>query len=204
MSPRRDQQRLRAEAAEDTRRRVLDALYDRLRSAPSRPVSVDEVAQAARRGAFHDLPDLRLTRRPVRRAGGRALQDRRIRARGERGANPNARESLRDSALGGVRMFAAHRDVFRGSTRWPSSTRRPWAEQCSGSRLRARVGCHGWRRASQLTICCAATVTTEDAAHVLWLLSSFDAFDVLFTGRGLGVDEVAELLTAVAERTLCR
>ena len=48
MSKRRYQQRLRAETAEDTRRRILDALYDRLREAPADPVSVDEVARIAR------------------------------------------------------------------------------------------------------------------------------------------------------------
>ena len=48
MSKRRYEQRLRAEAAEETRRRILDALYDRLREAPADPVSVDEVARIAR------------------------------------------------------------------------------------------------------------------------------------------------------------
>ena len=48
MSKRRYEQRLRAEAADETRRRILDALYDRLREAPADPVSVDEVARIAR------------------------------------------------------------------------------------------------------------------------------------------------------------
>lgn len=204
MSPRRYEQRLRAEAAEDTRRRVLDALYERLRSAPSRPVSVDEVAQAAgvarstiylifgsRAGLFDALAA------ELFKTGEFALVE-------SAAANPNARESLRDSALGGVRMFAAHRDVFRvlysmaqlDAKAVGGAVQRLEAARAGGmSRLATRLAAHDLLRSD---------VTTEDATHVLWLLSSFDAFDVLFTGRGLGVDEVAELLTAVAERTLCR
>ena len=47
-------------------------------------------------------------------------------------------------------------------------------------------------------------VSEADAAHVLWLLSSFDSFDVLFTGRGLSLDEVVGVQTAMAERSLYR
>jgi AcrR family transcriptional regulator len=41
------EQRLRAQTAEETRRRILDALYERLRTAPSEPISVDGIANAA-------------------------------------------------------------------------------------------------------------------------------------------------------------
>jgi hypothetical protein len=47
-------------------------------------------------------------------------------------------------------------------------------------------------------------VTVEQAADMLWLLASFDAFDLLYTGRGLNVDEVAHALVTMAERSLCR
>ena len=47
-------------------------------------------------------------------------------------------------------------------------------------------------------------VTVEEAADVLWLLASFASFDSLYTGRGLATDEVARVLAATAERTLCR
>ena len=45
-------------------------------------------------------------------------------------------------------------------------------------------------------------VTAERAADVIWLLASFDAFDLLYTGRGLSPDDVAEILVTTAERTL--
>jgi hypothetical protein len=38
------------------------------------------------------------------------------------------------------------------------------------------------------------------ALDVLWMLSSFEAFDQLLTGRRLTVDEVAEILTDLALR----
>jgi hypothetical protein len=47
-------------------------------------------------------------------------------------------------------------------------------------------------------------VTVDEAAHVLWVLASFDAFDLLYTGRKLPLDEVVALLVTSAERTLLR
>ena len=47
MPARKYEQRLRAQTAEETRRRILDALYDRLRDALSEPVAIDEIARAA-------------------------------------------------------------------------------------------------------------------------------------------------------------
>jgi hypothetical protein len=45
-------------------------------------------------------------------------------------------------------------------------------------------------------------VTEEEAGHALWVLTSFETFDLLYTGRGLSVDAIVELLTATAERAL--
>ena len=45
--------------------------------------------------------------------------------------------------------------------------------------------------------------TVEDAAHVLWVLTSFDAFDLLYSDRGLPEDDAARLLAATAERAVC-
>lgn len=46
-------------------------------------------------------------------------------------------------------------------------------------------------------------VTVDEAAHLLWLLTSFDAFDLLFTGRGLTIEDTADLLAHAAESSLC-
>ena len=47
-------------------------------------------------------------------------------------------------------------------------------------------------------------LTVDDAAHILFVITSFDAFDLLYTGRDLPVDEVARLLVATAEHAVCR
>ena len=39
---------------------------------------------------------------------------------------------------------------------------------------------------------------------MLWVLTCFDGFDLLYTDRGLPVDEVVDVLLTTAERTLCR
>ena len=48
MATRKYEQGLRAEAAEQTRRRILDAVDARLRAAPAEPVNLDKIARAAR------------------------------------------------------------------------------------------------------------------------------------------------------------
>ena len=41
-------QRLRAESAAETRQRILDAVAERMRTAPTEPVSIDQVARLAK------------------------------------------------------------------------------------------------------------------------------------------------------------
>jgi hypothetical protein len=43
-------------------------------------------------------------------------------------------------------------------------------------------------------------LSVEDAEHVLWLLTNFESFDSLYTGRGMSTDRVVELLIDTAER----
>ena len=45
-------------------------------------------------------------------------------------------------------------------------------------------------------------VSVERAANLLWILTSFDAYDLLATGRALSADDAAGLLIETAERTL--
>ena len=47
-------------------------------------------------------------------------------------------------------------------------------------------------------------VGTTQAAHVLWIAASFEAFDLLYTGRGLSADETARILVENTERAVCR
>jgi AcrR family transcriptional regulator len=204
MAKRRYDQRLRAQGAEETRRRILDAVYERLREAPSETVSVDRIARMAgvsrstvylvfgsRAGLFEALGDDLLRRD----AYGRLL---------EAVADPDARESLRRGIRAGAEMFAADRDV----TRALFSMAQLDAEAVGGSVERIeRERARGMRRLARRLEEQGALrpgVTADEAADLLWVLTSFDSFDLLFTGRGLPLDEVVGALTAAAERSLVR
>ena len=50
----------------------------------------------------------------------------------------------------------------------------------------------------------APGTTVEDAAHMLWVLTSFESFDPLYTTRGLPLERVVDLLVRTAERAVCR
>jgi AcrR family transcriptional regulator len=202
MTSRRYEQRLRAESAAATRRRILDAVYDRLREAPAEAVSVDRVAKMA--GVARSTVYLIF--------GSRAgLFDALAADLYERSGYPRLLEAVRvedawESASGGIRagveIFAADRDVFRalhsmeeldpeavGGTVRRIEERRAEGMSWAARRLRDQ----GYLRPG---------VGVSEAAHILWIQASFDAFDLLYTGRGLSAKRVAELLVAVAERSL--
>jgi AcrR family transcriptional regulator len=202
MVKRRYAQRLRAEAAEATRERILDALYERLGEAPARPPTVDEIAERAgvarstvyvvfgsRRGLFDAL-----LARLLSGAGYDQLL--------EAVARSDPRESLRGGLAAGVRMYAEHHAVWRvlhsmgkldpdGVGQTVAVTERTRTRGMAS--LAARLAEHGDLRAG---------LTAERAADVVWVLASFDAYDQLSTGRGLAVDEIADILVDTAESTL--
>ncbi|URM98020.1 TetR/AcrR family transcriptional regulator [Actinomadura madurae] len=110
---RKYEQRLRAEAAQETRRRILDAVYARLREAPSEPVGIDRIARLAR-VARPTVYQVFGSRAGLFEAVGADLLDRggfqdMLRA----SAHPDAREALRGGIRGVVAMYATHRDVLR-------------------------------------------------------------------------------------------
>jgi AcrR family transcriptional regulator len=201
MSTRPYRQQARAQAAEETRERILDALYALLRDRPAQPVRVDEVATAAgvsrstvylvfgSRGGLFDA----LTERLLLGPGNQRIE--------EAARHPDARETLRGGLEGGVRMYAAHRDVLRvlyaagkldpegaGGAIARSERRRYESMGWVADRLDAQ---HGLRPG----------VPPEQAAHVIWVLASFDAFDLL-AARGLAPEEVTRILVETAEAAL--
>jgi AcrR family transcriptional regulator len=204
MATRKYEQRLRAEAAQETRRRILDALAVRLREAPSAPVSIDYIARMAgvarstvylifgsRAGLFDALGEDLLQR------GG---FERMIRA----SEHPDALEGLRGGIRGIVLMYAANRDVLRTLFSMALLD----ADAVGGVVQRMDEGrangmaYHAQRLAEQGVL--RPDVTVEEAADLLWLLTSFDSFDLLYTGRARSPDRVAQTLVTTAERSLCR
>ena len=204
MATRRYEQRLRAEAAEETRRRILDAVYERLREAPSQPVSVNRIARMAgvarstvylifgsRAGLFDAL-----ARDLMDRAGFAKLL--------EAVSHPDAREHMRGGIAAGARIFAADRDVARALYSMSLLD-----EEAVGDAIRRSEEnrSRGMRRLARLLAeqgHLRDDVTVEEATHLLWVWTSFDAFDLLYTARKLPLEEVIRLLTQGAERAVLK
>jgi AcrR family transcriptional regulator len=201
MSKRRYRQQARAETAEATRQRILDALYELLRDRPAEPVSVEEVAQHARVSrstvylAFGSRSGLfdALTERLLLGPGNERIE--------EAVRHPDARETLRGGLEGGVRMYAAHHDVLR--VLYAAGKLDPdGAGRAIARSERRRYESMGWvadRLAEQDQL--SPNVPRERAAHVIWLLASFDAYDLL-VARGLELEDVTRILTETAEQAL--
>jgi AcrR family transcriptional regulator len=202
VSTRRYEQRARAEEAERTRRRILDAVVERLRAAPAEPVSVERIAEMAgvarstvyaifgsRAGLFDAV-----ARDLSERLGYRRLV--------EASHHADAREALRGGLRVASEMLAGERDVWRalhsmakldedavGGTVARSEEERAAAM----ARIARQLHDQGLLRPG---------VGVEEANDVLWVITSFESFDLLYTGRGLPLDTVVERLTGAAERAL--
>jgi AcrR family transcriptional regulator len=203
MSPRKYEQKLRAESAEETRRRILDALAQRLREAPAETISVDRIAQMAgvarstvyltfgsRAGLFDALAE-----DIFERSGLPTIT--------EGVAHPDARESLRGGLRAASERLSARRDVLRALYSMTEVD-----DEAVGGAVRRmeerRARSMAWlaRRLSRQKAL-RPGLTQKDAANVLWLLTSFESFDALYTGRDLSVDKTAELLIETAEWAIC-
>jgi AcrR family transcriptional regulator len=202
VATRRYEQRQRAEAAEQTRHRILEAVIERLRKAPAEPVSIDRIADMAgvarstvyaifgsRAGLFDAVAAEVLERDDYERL---------LEAKHE----PDAREHMRVGFRSGTAMLAADRDIVRALFSMAhlderavgAAVRKREESRAAGmARLARRLGEQELLRPG---------VAVEDAQNVLWVLTSFESFDLLYTGRGLSTEAVADLLFATAERAL--
>lgn len=201
MATRKYEQRLRAESAEETRRRILDAVCRRLRSAPAEPVSIDEIARTARvsRSTVYLVFGSRaglfcaLAADLLERGGFASVL--------AAASHPDAREALRGAIRGVAGMYAANRDVLRvlNSMAQLDAELGGAAQKMDEGRAKG-MATRAQRLAEQGIL--RADVTVAAATDLLCLLTSFDSFDLLHTGRGLPAAEAAELLITAAERTL--
>jgi AcrR family transcriptional regulator len=202
MAKRAYTQRVRAETAEETRQRILDTLYERLRAAPAEPISVDEIARrgAVARSTIYLVFGSRsglfdaLTERIIFGAGYQRIL--------EAVRQPDARESLRGALAGGAEMYATHHDVLRilGSMAKldpegvGQAIARAEAERARGvARVARRLHRQGRLRKG---------LGVKRATAVIWLLAGFDAYDALATGQGLNPDDVVDVLVEAAEGAL--
>ena len=204
MATRKYDQVLRAEAARKTRRRILDAVGQRLREVPTEQPSLDQVARLAKvsrstiyadfgsRAGLFDAFVVDLWERTGLRELNAAV------------AAPDARRHLREGIAAASRMKGQDLATYRvlhamdrldpesagGAVRLMEKDRRAGMES-----LAAHLERDGALRED---------VSAEEATDALWVLTSFESLDLLMTGRGLTVDEAIETLVAMAERAVCR
>jgi AcrR family transcriptional regulator len=202
MATRRYEQRLRAQSAEETRRHVLDAVYDELREAPAQPVSVERIARTAgvarstvyasfgsRAGLFDAFAaDL------LERGGFRRVLD--------AVADPDPRVTVRAGITGGVHTFAAHRDVFRALISMAELDPDAVGGAMQRSEQRRAKGMLWLARRLARDGALREGLTVTQAADRLWVLTSFDAFDLLYDGRGRSARAVAGVLVDMAGRSV--
>ena len=202
MATRSYEQRARAEEAERTRMRIIDAVFERLREAPAEPVAIDRIAGMAgvarstvyaifgsRAGLFDAVG-----RELAARSGYARLVDAKHQS--------DARDHLRAGIRAFSEMVAANRDIYRALHSMAQldegavggSRSRIEEERAGGMRrLAGRLAEQGVLREG---------LSAEEAENVLWLLTGFEGFDALYTGRGLSVERTIEVLTDTAERAL--
>ena len=204
MATRKYQQRLRADAAEQTRRRILDTVADLLREAPTEPLSVEKIAQRAavarstiyvafgsRAGLLDAFAEDLWARTGLAELTAAV-------------AAPDAREHLRGGIRAASRMLAADIEIYRvlhamgrlDPDSVGGAVDKMDEERRGGMRyLAKRLKEDGLLRDD---------VTQAQAADLLWMLTSFEAFDMLHTDRGMSVDRAADVIATTAERALCR
>jgi AcrR family transcriptional regulator len=204
MATRRYEQRERAEAAERTRRRILDAVIGHLRTSPGEPVSIEQIADNAEvaRSTVYAIFGSRAGLFDAVAADvleGEAY-DRLLEAKFE----PDAREHLRAGFRSGTEMLARDRDIVRALfSMAPLDPDGVGAAVGRREDARARGMRRLVRRLREQDLL-APGVSAAHAEHTMWVLTSFEAFDLLHTGRDLSPAAAARLLTETAERALLK
>jgi len=204
MERRKYDQVRRAETASETRRRILETVGQCLREKPTEQPSLNRVAERAgvsrstiyadfgsRSGLFDAfVVDL------WERTGLGEL--------GDAVAATSARERLREGTRAASRMKGRELAVYRvlhAMDRLDPASAGGAVRQMETSRRRgmADVAEHLARDGELLD-----GVSVDEAADLLWVITSFESLDLLVAGRGRSVDEAADLLVAAAERAVCR
>jgi len=204
VTTRRYEQRQRAEDAEKTRQRIVDAVLERLRAAPAEPVAIETIAAMAgvARSTVYAIFG---SRAGLFDAVGTHLQARTGYERlVEASHRPDAREAFRGGLRAASEMLAAERDTWRALRSMAQldqdavggSVQR-WEDERAAAMARIAHRLHEQGRLRP-------EVSTEEANDLLWVITSFESFDLLYSGRGLPLDTVVERLTDAAERALMR
>lgn len=196
------EQRARAESAQQTRRRIFEAVHHALADTTSGDVTVDDIARRADVGrstiyaAFGDRAGLfdAFAEDLLRRSG---LADVLAAADG-----PDARAAAVGTVRATVRLYAADADVLRAL--YSLSRLDPGA--FGGTMLRLEAGrAIGMRQlAARLANEQALRpgITESDAQRALWVLTAFETFDLLADRSSPDATDRAEALARFVEHAL--
>jgi len=194
-------QHARAEAAAATQRRIIEAARSVLTSGEVPRLEIGEVAERAgiarstvylsfgTRSAFLT----RILDDSLSRAGFGRLR--------EYLAIPDAVEAMDKSLAQAAVMYSAEHAVLRRMLLLAQLD--PEAAQDHQQRQRRRAAAMrnlAQRLGDQCTL--RADVSAEAAAAALWVLTSFETFDQLFSGWGLDAAECGARITAIARSSL--
>lgn len=202
MATRPYEQRARAEEAERTRRRIIETVFGRLRETPAEPVAIDRIAREAgvARSTVYAIFGSRagLFDAVGRELAARSGYERLVDAKHQ----PDARDHLRAGIRAYGEMIAANGEIYRALRSMAQLDEeavggvvsRMDEERANGmARLARRLADQGVLRKD---------LSRRDAEHILWVLTSFESFDSLYTGRRLSTERAVKLLVDMAERAL--
>ncbi|GAA0497331.1 hypothetical protein Ade02nite_54430 [Paractinoplanes deccanensis] len=204
MAPRKYEQVLRAEAAEETRRRILDAVGQCLRETPTEQPSLGRVAELAKvsrstiyadfgsRSGLFDAFVVDLWERTGLGELGRAVH--------AAGARDHLREGIRAASRMKGRELAVYRVLHAMDRLDPESAGSAVRHMETDRRAGMQSLAEHLEREGELR----DGLTVDEAVDLLWVLTSFESLDLLVTGRGRTVEEATEILVDMAERTVCR
>jgi AcrR family transcriptional regulator len=203
MDKRRYRQTRRAEASEATRARILDAARATLERGPVGALRVEEVARDA--GVARSTVYLLFgSRAGLFDALARYLRDEAgFEALIAASRLPDAIDNLRASQRAAVAMYARLPDLARAMFTLAA---------IDPDGVAAVAAIEDGRRPGMRALATALAtqgylrddITVDEAVDILTVITSFQAFDELFTGSGLAPDLVADRLIAMAERSVCR
>ena len=187
-----------------TRQRIIDAARQVLTAQPLRSFNLSEVAELARvvRSTIYTVFGsreglLRAVAQDMNERGGWERMRKAFR-------DPDAWVAIRRNIEEGTRMVAIRAPGRPGDQR-PGRGRpgcrggrgRAWTSSGCGAceSLARRLGEQGYLRPE---------LDHEQAVEILWVLTSWNTFDQLYSGRGLDQPAAAERLVTMARLTLCR
>ena len=197
------QQKARAESAAETRRRIIEVTRDLLTRAPLENVSLPAIAAEAdvarstvytifgsREGLMIALAEDLLDRGGFARIG-QALR------------GPDVVRAFEISIDVAMELYSQEHAVSQALLSLSAVDR-----DASSAAARLNFGRReGMRKLAQRMHdqgVLRDDVTVDEAADVLWLITSFETFEQLYRGRSLTPQQVGERLMAITRRTLYR